>query len=150
MGAVAARGICDQRVRLLACGVGERDPVVLVEIEAALAGPVDIENQGVQRLGVRVLAHTLLRDDRSFANEHRRVIHGIVRSEGGATLVAPAGKEIDPLTRAAIRPSICLRVSGSISLPAGATRVAPPSLRTMPWMTRRCSFAKERSSRSRV
>src|SRR5882762_10970416 len=110
MGAVAPRGICDQRLRVLACGVGERDPVVLVEIEAALAGSVDIEDQGVQRLGVRVLAYALLRDDRSFANEHRRVLYGIVRSEGGAALVAPAGKEIDPLTRRQIDGLIAARV----------------------------------------
>src|SRR6184192_1115975 len=134
MGTVAPRGICHRRVRVLALGVGQRDPVVLVEIEAALARSVDIEDQGIQRLGVRVFAYALLGDDRSFANEHRRFIHGIVRRERGATLVALAGKEIDPLTGRKIDGPIAARVSGSISLPASATRVAPRSRRTMPWM----------------
>src|SRR5438067_12582566 len=98
MGAVAPRGICHRRVRVLALGVGQRDPVVLVETEAALARSVDIEAQGIQRLGVRVFAYALLGDDRSRANGHRRLIHGIVRPERGATLFALACTAIDPLT----------------------------------------------------
>ena len=54
------------------------------------------------------------------------------------------------LMQAAIGPCICRLASGWISLPASATRVAPPLLHTMPWMKCRCSFAKGRSSRSRA
>src|SRR5207245_10540660 len=62
--AITASGVSDRRVGGCALGVGERDAVVLVEIEAALARAIDIDDEGIQRLRVRVLARGLLRNDR--------------------------------------------------------------------------------------
>src|SRR4029077_17338121 len=97
--AIAAPGVCDRGVGGGALGIGERDAIILVEIEAALACAVDIDDEGVQRSCVRVLARALLRNDRPFANEDRRLVDRIVSGERDTALVALAGEEIDPATR---------------------------------------------------
>ena len=108
--AITASGVSDRRVGGCALGVGERDAVVLVEIEAALARAIDIDDEGIQRLRVRVLARGLLRNDRSFANEDRRLVHRVVSGERDAALAALAGEEIDPAARRKIDGLIAARV----------------------------------------
>src|SRR5437763_12650944 len=110
--AIAASGVSDRRVGGVALGVGERDADVLVEIEAALARDIDIDDEGIQRLHVRVLARGLLRNDRSFANEDRRLVHRVVSSERDAAGAALAGEEIDPAARRKIDGLIAAREIG--------------------------------------
>src|SRR5258707_15723417 len=78
--------------------VVEGDAIVLIQVKMAAAASVHIENDRVERLGVRVLAGELLGNDGPCADKHGDFVDFVLLLERSTALIRFAIEEVDPLT----------------------------------------------------